>query len=298
MSTPEETAAQTANVETADSTTATEENALNSVVENEAAETEEYESEDAHEETVSTGSAPGAQKRIQQLSAQRKVEQEARIKAELEREYYKGLAENRGSSQPAPQAPVHAAPAIPDNMPPIPPVLDNFESFEEYETAKDRYTVALTKHEIMREMQQMQQQQVRQQQATATVTKLESAAKEDPVFAQIWSNKALWDTLPISASMAEVIAISPDATEVIKWVHANRAEASRIAALSPVLAAREIAMVEARLKAAPKPAPPKRVSQAPEPIQTINPSSSGAMDEDDLPMDEYYRRRTKQLYKR
>ena len=46
----------------------------------------------------------------------------------------------------------------------------------------------------------------------------------------------------------------------------------------------------------PKPAPPKKVSAAPEPVKPLAGSSPATIDEDDLPMEEYYKRRTKQLY--
>jgi hypothetical protein len=88
------------------------------------------------------------------------------------------------------------------------------------------------------------------------------------------------------------------APQLLKWLNNNRNEASRIASLPPIMAAHEIGMVAAGIKNTPKPAPPKRVSAAPDPIQTLTPSSSATVDEDDLPMEEYYKRRTKSLYGR
>lgn len=296
MSTQEFIVEQATDVVTAESTTA---NAIEpaEVTEQQGTtgSTEEIESAE-HEETETTGAAPsGAEKRIKQLAAQRKSEQEARIRAEVEREYYKGLAEGRATPQPVEQPQV---PTQQPNIPPPEPILDAFETYEEYERARTEYYIQLAEHRMLQRIQQQQMQVVQQQKATEATQKLETAAKEDPVFAEIWKNKALWDTLPISAPMAEVITASPISAEVIKWVHANRDAARQIAAMPPLLAAREIAMVEAAIKSAPRPAPPKRVSAAPEPIATINPALSNVVDEDDLPMDEYYRRRTKQIYGR
>lgn len=250
------------------------------------------------EETADSGSAPGAQKRIKQLAAQRKAEQEARIKAEVEREYYKGLAEGRNTAvaqteQPAPQHTNYNF-----NQPPAPPVIDNFETFDEYEHAKDEYLVQKAKFELRQEMAQHQAVQSKQERAKTTISVFEKAAQADAQFAEIWTNKALWDSLPISSVMAEAVAASPMSPELIKWVHANRAEAARIATLQPVQAVRELAFIEANLKSAPKPEPPRKVSAAPDPIKTVTPSSPSSVDEDDLPMEEYYKRRTKQLYGR
>ena len=295
MSTKTGSVEQTTEVVTAESAPAETNEVVETeqVVNTESTPVDEIDS-DEHEETVDTGSAPGAQKRIKQLAAQRKIEQKARIKAELEREYYKGLAENRSATQPEKQAPA-AQVHVPQPIAPVPPVLDNFENFEDYERAKDEYVIQTAEYRMMARQNQQQAQRNNQQKAAEISSKLNTAAKEDPAFAQIWTNKALWDTLPINASMAEVISASPDSPELIKWVHANRQEATRIANMTPAMAAREIALVEASIKNAPKPTPPKRVSAAPEPIQTINPSTSNTIDEDNLPMEEYYKRRTKQM---
>lgn len=253
-------------------------------------------SEVSQEETEIQGAEPsGAQKRIKQLAAQRKAAEEARIKAEVEREYYKGLAEGRvkNETQSTPQTPT-----INNSVKePVEPNLENFETFEEYERANKRYIADLAKYELRMEMQKAQQAQIQTQKNNEVISKFNTAAKEDPAFAELWTNKALWDTLPINNPMAEVIANSDIGPELIKWVHNNRTEANKIAAMPPVMAIKALTMVEAKMTLTPKPET-KKVSAAPSPIQTINPATSAEVDEDNLPMEEYYKRRTKQLYGR
>jgi hypothetical protein len=310
MSTDLENVAQTTNVETTESTTVpsvesvSEQNDLTVVNgENESLSGDEPTadvSDPEHNEEV--GSSPRVQKRIKQLAAQKNEEREARQKAEIEREYYKGLAEGRSAKQPHETQ----APTQPQRVPTTPvivaPNIDDFETFEDYEKAKDEYIIQVAEHRVTQSFRKQQYEQDQRQfvarKAQETSSKLENAAKEDPAFAEIWRSKPLWDSLPINEGMAEVIAESPISAEVIKWIHTNRTEAVRIASLNPISSARALAMVEAKISSAPKPTPPKRVSAAPEPIGTINSSTSGFLDEDDLPMEEYYKRRTKQLYGR
>lgn len=247
---------------------------------------------DASEETEITGSEPsGAQKRIKQLAAQRKVEQEARIKAERELAYYKGLNEARGVVE-TPKSQENKAEQLLAQ-----PHLDDFETYEEYERAKDEYLVHLTESRIAKkflEQQSLAQARTVQQQYTK---RIQEASLNDPTIVQIASDP----TLPVSAAMGEIIQRSEFAPQILKWLNNNRIEAARIAELSkesPMLAAHEMGMVVATIKNIPKPTPPKRVSAAPDPIQTLTPTSPATVDEDDLSMEEYYRRRTKQIYGR
>lgn len=287
MSTTNSLAEQTADVVTPDSTPGTTE-----VTDVQVPEVDDVDAAEP-ESTETVGAEPtGAEKRIKQLSAQRKAEQEARIRAEIEREYYKGLAEGSKSK------PVESASAQPTNTQLVPPDINSYDTYDDYENARLAYNTAITEQRIFQKIHEQQRAAAAQQSAQATVSKFEKAAAEDSAFAEIWKNKPLWDTLPINQPMAEIIAASDVSPEVIKWVHNNRSEAQRIASMPPILAAREIALVEARIKLAPKPEPPKRVSAAPEPVKPLAGSSPATIDEDDLPMEEYYKRRTKQMYGR
>jgi hypothetical protein len=72
--------------------------------------------------------------------------------------------------------------------------------------------------------------------------------------------------LPVTETMAQTIQSSEIGPDVIYWLGSNPKEAERIARLSPLLQAREIGKVEARLAANP---PAKKTSTAPAPIAPV-----------------------------
>ena len=79
--------------------------------------------------------------------------------------------------------------------------------------------------------------------------------------------------LPVTDVMAQTIQSSDNGPDVIYWLGSNPKEAGRIAALPPILQAREIGRIEAKLAASP---PIKKTSNAPAPINPIaNARSSG-----------------------
>ena len=72
--------------------------------------------------------------------------------------------------------------------------------------------------------------------------------------------------LPVTDVMAQTIQASDNGPDVIYWLGSNPKEAGRIAALPPILQAREIGKIEAKLAASP---PVKKTSNAPAPIAPI-----------------------------
>jgi hypothetical protein len=256
-------------------------------------ETTEAPAEGLETETAETTEQPvaetGAEKRIKQLAAQRNAEREAREKAEREAAYYRGAFEAKGQTT-APATPPQAQP----NTPPIPPDINNFPTYAEYEVAKDNYIIQVAEY-------RMEQKQLANSRRNAELTahqqylkRIEEAAEADPTILDIANDR----TLPVSTAMAAVIQQSEMAPQILKWLGNNRKDASRIATLPPIMAAKEIGVIEATIKTTPKPAPPKRVSAAPAPISTVGATSNSVIDEDDLPMEEYYKRRTKQMFGR
>jgi hypothetical protein len=77
--------------------------------------------------------------------------------------------------------------------------------------------------------------------------------------------------LPVTDVMAQTIQASDNGPDVIYWLGSNPKEAGRIAALPPILQAREIGKIEAKLAASP---PVKKTSNAPAPIAPIASSRS------------------------
>ena len=78
--------------------------------------------------------------------------------------------------------------------------------------------------------------------------------------------------LPVTDVMAQTIQASDIGPDVIYWLGSNPKEASRIASMSPILQAREIGKIEAKLASNP---PVKKTSTAPAPIAPVAPRSSG-----------------------
>ena len=79
--------------------------------------------------------------------------------------------------------------------------------------------------------------------------------------------------LPVTETMAQTIQASEMGPDVIYWLGSNPKEAERIARLSPLLQAREIGKIEARLGANP---PAKKTSTAPAPIAPVTARTASA----------------------
>ena len=79
--------------------------------------------------------------------------------------------------------------------------------------------------------------------------------------------------LPVTETMAQTIQASDNGPDVIYYLGSNPKEAERIARLSPLLQAREIGKIEAKLASSP---PAKKTSTAPAPISPVTARTSGA----------------------
>lgn len=222
-------------------------------------------------------------KAVRELIEQRKKRQ----RAEQEAAYWRGMAEARGPQSQPQAVPAPAAPA----GPPVAPSLDSFETYDEYEKAREDYLIAAAEHRIAQKF--AQQQRVQQQQSLAQTfeQRMTEAAKADPTIVEIRNDP----TLPVSQVMAQLLQRSEMAPQLLKWLNNNREDAARMVRMDPISVAMAMGRAEAEIKATPKPAPPKKVSAAPAPIQTVQATSPAEIDEDDLPMAEYYKRRTKQM---
>jgi len=223
-------------------------------------------------------------KAVSELIAQRKKRQEA----ERQAEYWRGVAEGRTKSEPSASEPMSEEPKIP-----VAPKIDQFETYELYEAAKDSYLIEKAKHDIRAEQQVAQQRQAAVETEQKFVQRIDAATKEDPALAEIMQDR----TLPYSPVMVAIVKESDVAPQMLRWIDQNRQDAARIAALPPLQAARELGIVEARIKFAPKADPPRKVSAAPEPVNPVTPSAGGIVDEDNLSMEEYHKRRTQVFLK-
>jgi len=145
--------------------------------------------------------------------------------------------------------------------PTVPPQAEQFESTEAYAEA-----LALQKAEQLLAQRERQKQQ--SEILDAYHDKEEEARNKYADFEQVAYNPKL----PITNVMAESIQSSEIGPEVAYHLGANPKEADRISRLSPILQAKEIGKIEAKLLADP---PQKKVSSAPVPIAPVSARSSG-----------------------
>lgn len=97
----------------------------------------------------------------------------------------------------------------------------------------------------------------------------ESARDKYDDFEQVAYNPAV----PITEYMAQTLMQSDAGPDILYHLGSNPKEAQRIAGLSPLIQAREIGKLEAKLAAAP---PVKTTSSAPAPITPVKPAAGAA----------------------
>ena len=138
----------------------------------------------------------------------------------------------------------------------LPPV-DQFESPDAYAEAK-----------VLKLMEQRELQKQQSQILEAYHNREQEALDKYDDFEQVAYNP----TLPITGVMAQAVRASDIGPEIAYWLGSNVKEADRIARLDPVLQAKEIGRIEAKLASDP---PVKRTSSAPAPIRPVTARTSG-----------------------
>ena len=272
------TAVDTAPVVPAESTPATEPVVSETSTQEE---TTEATPQIADEHTEEVGAEPSrAEKRIKHLvSKQREAEREAA--------YWRGRAE----SSPAP-IPVQSV--TPVEL--VAPKLENFESYEEFENAKEEYIVTKAEQRILHKQRQQENVATANTAHEKFLARVEKAAEDDPDIKDYIEDQ----TLPISSEMASIIKDSDVGLQLLKHLGQHRDDAARIEKMSktnPVLAIREMGKLEERLSAKPK-SVVNRISAAPEPVKTVTATGNNIVDESNLSMEEWARRRNDQQFKR
>jgi len=152
------------------------------------------------------------------------------------------------------QAQKATAPAAPSELPPP----DQFDSVETYAKA---YAEQMLKE---REAQKQRSEYVE-----AYHDREEDARAKYDDFEQVAYNP----NLRITTVMAETIQTSEVGPDVAYYLGSNPKEADRISRMPPILQAKEIGKIEAKLVSNP---PVKKTSNAPTPISPVTARSSGA----------------------
>lgn len=212
----------------------------------------EVDSAPAPEVTVTTDQAQNAPEVADQSNGQAEekkfsqVELDAMIGKRLAREQRKWERE-----QQAKQAEMQVRQSVPSELPPV----DQFESPEAYVEA-----LAMKKAEELIAQRELQKQRAQIEEAYAEREE-ESRGKHDD-FDQVAYNPQL----RITDVMAETIKASDLGPDLAYWLGSNPKEADRISRLSPLMQAREIGKIEAKLGAEP---PQKKSTSAPAPISPV-----------------------------
>jgi hypothetical protein len=157
-------------------------------------------------------------------------------------------AERKWAKMQAPSAPV---------VPVTPPSLDQFGTVDEYAEARAEQIL------------QTRQQQARHSEIVSAYQDREEDARDKyEDFEQVAYNP----NLPITTVMAQTIQASEIGPEVAYYLGANPKEADRISRLEPMIQAKEIGRIEAKLVTDP---PVKKSTSAPSPISPVTARNSG-----------------------
>ena len=142
----------------------------------------------------------------------------------------------------------------------LPPV-DQFESVE-------AYAEALADRKAEERLQQREVQRQQQEVLSAYQEREEQARDKYEDFEQVAYNP----NLRITNAMAEAIQSSDAGPDLAYYLGSNRKEADRISRLSPLVQAKEIGRIEAKLASEPV---TKKTTSAPAPIAPVTARSTG-----------------------
>lgn len=199
-------------------------------------------------ESVSEVNAPEVDQEQQPAKTFSQEELDAAIGKRLAREQRKW--ERERTQQSAPVAP--AAPVVP----------------EQFATTED-YVEALALQKADQLLSHREQQKHQKEVIEAYHDREEEARTKYDDFEQVAYNP----NLPITSEMAQAIQYSDIGPDLAYHLGANPKEAERISRLPPLLQAKEIGRIEAKIAADP---PTKKTTSAPTPISPITARSTGS----------------------
>lgn len=170
------------------------------------------------------------------------------------------------------------------------PVPAQFQDYESYIEALTDWKTDQKLSGLRQETETQQRNREAAERAEKVQSKLSGAAEKYEDFEEV----ALDPTVPITQAMAETIADSDMGGDLAYYLGIHRDEAARISRLTPVQQVREITRLEAKLAT-----PQVTKSSAPKPISPISANKAPVTGlADDLPVDEWLKRREAQVYKK
>lgn len=227
------------------------------------------ESGDEGDEPAPAPKPKGVQKRLDELTRQRRD-------AERDRDYWRELAMTKSGANP-PATEGQTKTETTDTL--KPPVEADYEKYEDFQRALARY-------EVRQEFAAANARQLEADKAAAAARRAETAkAKllEASKRYEDFERVAFNDEVPISPAMAEAMQDSDKFGDIAYWLGSNPDEAARIAQLSPLAAAREIGKIEDKLLNPPKP----KQTSAPPPVKTVKTGDTPTKDPSKMTIPEY-----------
>lgn len=199
---------------------------------------------------------------IERLEAVKKKAQEdaahwRQEKARARAEYFKPTREDEKPPTP---------PAV-DLGIGLPPSQDDFNDYDKFNDAKIAYEIKKARATWEREEAIKQADTQRQQRVSGLQERINQGFEKYPDFEEV----ALDQTVPITPLIMEVLAETESPADIAYYLGKNRAEAIKIARMTPMAVARAIARIELEIKnAGPAPLIPKpNISGAPAPIRPV-----------------------------
>lgn len=247
-----------------------------------SSEDEADESEDEEDKPKRRRARPDPKKRIRKLVAERNTERDenARLRAQID-------LLMKQAQQPQP-----AADQTPQKQEDLPPNQDDYPGdYGRYLEERSAWASRQAVKQALTEAQKQATQAHKQQQAQAHETEMVTQAKA--LFAkgaeefEDFEEIAADPNLPVTDAMTSAMLASDIGHQVQYHLGSHPEEATRISQLSPVQQVREMALLEASLKA-PKAAPKKKTTNAPEPIKPVGGKSAPkSIDEDNMDIKDY-----------
>jgi hypothetical protein len=249
--------------------------------EDESAQSEE--SNDAEKDKPKKKS--GYQRRIDKLNARYSEERKAREALEHR------LAQLERSGEPKGEKVEAKAPTEGEPNP------DDFENHSDYVKAVTRWTIEQSQKtaKAEAEKQRLEQEQAELQKSHQGRVKAFAEKHED--FFEVLESV---EHVPVSSAVMELLVSSENGPELMYELAKNAGELERVSKLSPLAAAREIGRIESRLQKAAEPpkVEPKKLTQAPKPIEPVGGSKGSvqkSLSDPSLTQAEYEAIRRKQI---
>jgi hypothetical protein len=228
---------------------------------------------------------PKESKVVQELKDQRRKRQEAERReqeAAQQAAYWKGIAEGRKPTE----SPV-TVPSLNRE-----PIIGDFPKWDDWNTAHNRW-------EVQQALTKAKQEESEKEAQTRFIDRRNEVLNANPdivglpiMIDQFWPDQKN----PLTGDMAKVIIESEVAAKLIRYLDEHSDEARKLCRMNPVFAAKELGKIEMKLTSVPK-VEPKKVSQAPEPIQTVGTKGVVTVDDDSLPIEAVIAKRNQAQYK-